>query len=348
MALLFCDSCDHYSIAQAGRKWTDITASNLTINTTNGRRSTSSLRNSTSTTQYARKNLGTNAATLIVGFAIKITGGISQAGYILGMGDSGADQMTLLINADATISVRRSTTNVATSVATLNVSGAYQYLEFKVVHSATGSYEVRLNGANILSASGVDTTNTANNFANQVSFFNRVGSTLGGLGAGTNTDIDDIYVCDGTGSGNNDFFGDVRVDCFFPNANGNSSQLVGSDGNSTDNYLLVDETPANDDTDYVQSSTVSDKDTYNFSNMLHTPATINGVQINLTATKTDAGLRSMQTVIRSGGSDTDGTARALGTGYVVLSQIAETDPNTAAAWTQAGFDAAEFGAKVAA
>lgn len=82
--------------------------------------------------------------------------------------------------------------------------------------------------------------------------------------------------------------------------------------------------------------------------MLHTPTTINGVQINLQAEKTDAGLRSIQSVIRSGGSDTDGTSRALGTSYLILTQIAETDPNTAAAWTQSGFDSAEFGAKVAA
>jgi hypothetical protein len=347
MALLFCDSFDHYSSAQAGRKWTEIHSS-IVINTTNGRRSTGSLRNDNSTTRYARKTLGTNAATLIVGFAIKITGGITTAGYIFAMGDAGADQMTLLINTDATISVRRSTTNVATSAAALNVSGAYQYLEFKVVHSATGSYEVRLNGSNILSASGVDTTSTTNNYANQISFFHRATNALTGFGAGTSVDIDDVYVCDGTGSANNDFLGDVRVDAFLPNGNGNSSQLVGSDGNSTDNYLLVDESPATDNTDYVESSTVSNKDTYSFANMAHTPATINGVQINLQAVKTDAGFRSMQPVIRSGGSDTDGAARALGTSYLILSEIAETDPNTAAAWTQSGFDNAEFGAKVAA
>lgn len=250
MALLFIDSFDHYSSAQAGRKWTEVHSS-ITINTTNGRRSTGSMRSDTGSTRYARKTLGTNAATLVVGFAIKITGGITGAGYIFGMGDAGADQMTLFVNSDATLSIRRSTTNVATSVATLNISGAYQYIEFKVVHSNTGSYEVRLNGTNILSASGVDTTNTANNFANQISFFQRPNTTLGGLSPGSNIDIDDVYVCDGTGSANNDFLGDVRVDCFFPNGNGNSSQFVGSDSNSTDNYLLVDETPANDDTDYV-------------------------------------------------------------------------------------------------
>lgn len=347
MALLFMDSFDHYSTAQIGRKWTEA-SSNITINTTNGRRSSGSIRNSTSTTQAAKKSLGTNAATIIVGFALKITGGVSQAGYIFGFGDAGTDQMTLFVNLDATISIRRSTTNVATSVATLNVSGAYQYIEIKVEHGAAGSYEVRLNGANILSASGVDTTNTANNYANQIILFGRVGSTLGGMAAGSSSDIDDLYVCDGTGSANNDFLGDVRVDCYMPSGNGNSSQLVGSDGNSTDNYLLVDETPANDDTDYVESANINDKDTYQFANMAHTPTAINGVQINMQAVKSDAGFRSIQSVIRSNGADTDGTAKPIGSGYVNYMQIAEVDPDTSAAWTQSGFNAAEFGMKVAA
>lgn len=347
MALLFLDSFDHYSTSQFARKWTEVTGG-VSINTTNGRRGTGSARIGNSTTQSLRKSLGTNAATIIVGFGVKLAGSISSAGYLFGFGDTGADQMTLFVNADATLSIRRATTNVATSVATLNLSGVYQYIEIKIVHGAAGSYELRLDGVNILSASGVDTTNTANNYANQILLFNRVGSPLTGFAIGTSIDVDDLYVCDGTGSSNNDFLGDVRVDCFLPSGNGNSSQFIGNDSNSTDNYLLVDETPANDDTDYVQSTNVSDKDTYAFPNMSHTPASIYGLQINMQASKTDSGLRTLQSVIRSDGVDTDGTAKALSSGYVNLMQISEVDPDTSAAWTQSGFDAAEFGVKVAA
>lgn len=345
MALLFCDSFDHYATAQIGLKWTE-PSSALTINTTNGRRSTRSLRSTNSSTQYLRKTLGTNAATLVIGFAIKLTGSLT-AGYLICFADSGTAQMNLFVNADGTISVRRGTTNLATSAASLNLAGAYQYLEFKVVHSATGSYEVRLNGANILSASGVDTTSTANNYSNHIAVLGRVETSLSGF-ACTTTDIDDLYVLDGTGSANNDFLGDRRVDCYFPNGNGNSSQLSGSDGNSTDNYLLVSETTPDDDTSYVQSATVSQKDTYATANMSHTPSAINGVQVNMYARKDDAGLRSIASVTRSGGADTDGATRALSSGYQYHSQIIESDPNTAAAWTQSGYNNAEFGVKVAA
>lgn len=346
MALLTMDSFDMLTSGLLTRF--SFISVGVGINTTNGRRSTQSLRSDGGSTRLATRSLGVNAATVVCGFAIKISSGISSGGYLFGFGDSGTPQMNLYLNANGTVSVRRGTTNLATSTDMISSAGVYQYLEFKVVHSATGSYEVRLNGANILSASGVDTTNTANNYANQISFFNQTGQGTGGFSAGGAIDIDDLYVVDGTGSANNDFLGDRRVDCYFPNGNGNSSQLSGSDGNSTDNYLLVDEATPNDDTDYVHSSTSGQKDTYSFPNMSHTPSAINGIQINMYAKRDDAGLRSICSVTRSGGADTDGSARALSSGYLLLSQISEADPDTTAAWTQSGFDAAEFGSKVAA
>jgi len=47
-----------------------------------------------------------------------------------------------------------------------------------------------------------------------------------------------------------------------PNADGNYSNWVGSDGNRTNNYLLVDEVPPNEDTDYVFASGTAIKDSY--------------------------------------------------------------------------------------
>lgn len=69
----------------------------------------------------------------------------------------------------------------------------------------------------------------------------------------------------------------------FPNGNGDLSQWAGSDGNSTDNYLLVDEVPPNT-TDYVESNTSGQIDEYE---LTATPAgmgatdTINVVQVGI-------------------------------------------------------------------
>jgi hypothetical protein len=341
MALRFVDSFDHYASALLTRKWF-ITDGGVGITAAQGRRGTSALRAQLST--YGVTKNFDNQATWIVGCAFRMgTLPIGAVAQVLKLIDGTSVQVDVRVNLDGTFSVTRNGTLLSTSTYVMPLS-TYVYLEFKAtISDAAGAYDLRINGASITSGSSVDTKNTANAYAN------RVALATSSLSA-SNCDFyfDDVYVCDGTGSANNDFLGDCRVDCYFPSGNGNSSQMVGSDGNSVDNYALVDEAAMNSDTDYVESSTVSNKDTYAFADITHSPTSIYGVQINMFAKKGDAGLRSIQSVTRSGGSDTDGTAKPLGTDYTDEMEMRETDPNTSAAWTISGFNAAEFGAKVAA
>lgn len=344
MSLLFCDSFDHYATADIPSKWTTYASGNTTIDSGSGRRSTNSMRCSAG--QGATKSGFNNPATIIFGAAVRVTNPASGNSMLVAFLDGGTTHVSVGYNTAGNILVYRGTTTSGTLLGTsVNAisSATVFYLEVKVTISDTvGVVEVRVNGSNSgwHNITGADTRNGATAQINGVQI-------LGG--ASTPCFWDDLYICDTAGSApNNDFLGDVRVDTYLPNGNGNSSQLTGSDGNSTDNYLLVDEASQDGDTSYVQSATASQKDTYAFSNMSHTPATIHGVQINMFAKKDDAGARSICSVIRSGGSDTDGTTQALSTSYVDYREIAETDPDTAAAWDKAGFDAAEFGVKVAA
>jgi hypothetical protein len=334
------DSFDHYATGDVLEKWTaqesSLTGQALSAGT--GRRGT----NAWSCTSTARGLLKavTSGATMIIGRALNVGGSPSSAQSITEFREAGVTHLILRLNTDMSVSVLRSPSTVlGTSAAGVITTSGYCYLEFKAtVNDSTGAYEVRVNGANVLSGSGADTRNGGTGVITSIAvIFARNGELW-----------DDLYICDSAGSVNNNFLGDRRVDCYLPNANGNSSQLVGSDANSTDNYLLVDESAPNDDTDYVQSATSGDKDTYGFPNMTHTPATISGVQICMNAKKDDSGTRSISSVIRSGGADTNGTTQALSTSYTYYLQIAESDPNTSAAWTKSGFDAAEFGQRVAA
>src|SRR5437764_673985 len=63
---------------------------------------------------------------------------------------------------------------------------------------------------------------------------------LGGVGRAY---LDDLYVCDATGTTNNTFLGDVRVHTLVPSGNGTDSGLTGSDGNQVNNYQLVNTVP---------------------------------------------------------------------------------------------------------
>lgn len=76
----------------------------------------------------------------------------------------------------------------------------------------------------------------------------------------------------------------------FPNANGDNSAWTGSDADSTDNYLLIDEIPP-DSADYVQSNTSGQIDDYNITNMpagVGATDTINVVHVGVYAAVSDA------------------------------------------------------------
>lgn len=342
MTLRFIDSFDHYATADITQKWTSTAGggSGPAISSGNGRRSTNCMR-IPSTSGEASKTIDAQA-TWIVGHSFKFSAldGSNDRAFLSFL-DSGTIQVDVRMRPDGTIRVTRNGTTLATSSNALSLSTTY-YIEAKVViNDTTGTMEVRVNGSSTgwINITGQDTKNTANASANVIK--------LSGIASG-NTDFDDLYICDGSGSVNNDFRGDVRVDCYLPDGNGNSSQLVGSDGNSTDNYQLVDESSQNGDTDYVQSSTVNNKDTYTFADMSHTPSSIFGTQLNMISKKDDSGTRSICSVCRSAGTDYDGDTQALGTSYSDYRNIRETDPATSAAWTRTNLNSAEFGVKVAA
>jgi hypothetical protein len=121
--------------------------------------------------------------------------------------------------------------------------------------------------------------------------------------------------------------------------------LAGSDGNSTNNYLLVDEATPNDDTDYVSSATPGDKDTYAYSNMNATAGTVFGVQPVPAARKDDAGARSIVTIARLSGTEVDGPVKTMATTYAYYADMRETKPG-GGSWSISDVNSAEFGVKI--
>lgn len=73
--------------------------------------------------------------------------------------------------------------------------------------------------------------------------------------------FDDLYFDDTTGEGSAAKVPILRFYPLSPNGNGNYAQWDGSDGNSVDNYLLLDERPPSD-SDYVQTNVTDEYDSY--------------------------------------------------------------------------------------
>lgn len=341
MSLVWCDSFDHYSTTYLVRKYTTQlgTASTVSGSGRNG----SGFASGASGTTYQgwRKSLGTSFQTWVVGFAILVPSTPGTQVNVFRIEDGTTAQIEIRVNTDLTISVTRNGTTLGTSSTTLTTN-TWAYVELKVkIDNTTGTIELKINGVTRIGpSSSLDTQNTAN--ASASAFV--IGSDR------LSVRLDDLYVLNGTSSGvsgapNNDFLGDVRVEALFPNGNGNSSQFVGSDGNSTDNYLLVDETTPNDDTDYVQSSTLNDKDTYAMTDLVTVAGSVYGIQAVPNAKKDDAGSRTFKTQIRSGGTDVEGAEKTLGTSYAFFPEIFESD-SAGAQWTISSINSIEAGVKV--
>ncbi len=276
-------------------------------------------------------------ATLIIGFAYKATNlGINP---ILSLrSDAGATTHTqLYTDTGGTLSVRRNTTALTTSTNQILVNQWY-YIEFKCTLGAAGYYEVRVNG--VVWTSG--TNNTKNAGTKTVyDTFALVSSTS------LNSYFDDLYVLNGAGSTNNNFLGDVAIETLLPNGNGSSSQWVGSDSDSVNNYLLVNENPAVT-TNYTASNVVGNRDLYAVADMGRTNGTIYGVQTTAYVGNSDAVARTVKQVVKSGlTTSVDASAITVTTTYAAPQRVLENDPSTSTAWTIAGVNAMEAGIEVA-
>lgn len=348
MALLYCDSFDHYATADIALKYPVHTIGAATDGPSisaarfgNGMRMQYSNVTPGATTSTRRAIDGLSASTVIVGFAYFWTTQTTNDVTIVSLYEGTTQQVTIRQNSSAQLYAARGSTAVATMTTSLSVNTWY-YIELKTLVSASGTVDLRVNGASVATFSG----NTLNGGTGSITTL-QLGPAPSTAIAGTlDYRLDDVYLCDTAGSApNNTFLGDVRVESLYPNANGNSSQWVGSDSNSTDNYLLVDETtPAS--ADYVGSTVVGDKDTYNYTALTPVAGTVHGVQIIPYAAKLDAGTRTIVNVARSGSSEADSSARTLSTTATYYPTISELNPATGLAWTITEINAAEFGVKV--
>jgi len=279
------------------------------------------------------------SSTVISGVACLTSPGAGQMAFY---GDSGATQhITVLYKSTGDIEVRRGT-SAGTVIATAPsgyIHTDWNYFEVKVtIADAGGIVQVRMNGSvtPLINFSG-DTRNGGTNLTiDKVS-----------IGGASQARFNDWYIVNTSGSApNNDWLGDVRVYCLQPTGNGNYSQFVGSDGNSTDNYLLTDETPYNT-SDYVGSATIGQKDSYVMADLPAGVGDVFGVQEVAIVAKSDAGAGAIKQLLRVGGTDYVTSSLALSTSYSEMLNLRELNPNTGVAWTAGGVNGLELGVEVA-
>lgn len=319
----------------------------ITVETNQGRNGQGNLRTAGSNGCHATYSLLSPQATGLVNLAFS-TDSVNAGYSYFRILDGATVHLDFLISAGGFLEVRRGAggTVLATGTTTININTYYHcQLKFNI-DNAAGTIALRLNGATSdeLTFSG-DTRNGGNATWDRLD--------LRGQELNANSPFirfSDVVIGDQVDSGvagnpANDWLGDLRVLTKFPSTgNGTNTGLTCSAG--SDHGALVDEATPNDDTDYNSGINVGDKDTYNFPTLGVSTASIPFVQPCWRAKKTDAGARSVCPVLRSGGSDHDGSDQSLTTSYAYQEQGYHADPATGLPWDETAWNALEVGMKV--
>lgn len=274
--------------------------------------------------------------TLVVGFAYYVKSGIYYYGeHIVSFRYGNTSQLWLEIQRDkggetaGTHELFLFRGN--TFVASLGYYPANEwiYVEMKAtIHNTNGSYEIRVRGVPVAAATGVDTADSANDYADTVVF------------GYTNGIYDDIYILDGT-SGLNDFLGEMKVEKGMP-ASDDSTQWTRTSGSA--NYENVDEIPTSE-TDYIHSKTQNHVDL--FAVDACGSSRIKGAQLNVDTTLSVPGTKELILLCDSNGHQ-QAASEQVGEAdnRIIACMPTEIDPDTGLAWTQSGINAARWGVKV--
>lgn len=288
---------------------------------------------------YLKKLTGP-ITTFYVGFAMRVNSyDSSAAATFLSFNDGASVQVDFSLLASGIIQITRNGTLLVSSTVPI-ATGPFHFYEARLtIDGTTGVAEIKVDTVVAATFSG-NTKATSNTTADTV--------ILGEWARGSNGasyDYDDWYINTSAGSVNNGYLGDCKVIESVPNANGTTNQYTQGGTTHTNNFQQVDEIPPDDDTTYITDATVGHLDRYTFPTL--TAATVFAVAVKIRADKDDVGARAIRAAVKSSSTLADNGADFALTqsSYQNFQGIFENDPNTSAAWTAAGVNAAEFGVK---
>ena len=294
------------------------------------RSGTNSLRLSNTTNGTATQGLGSNLGTAFVafGFLPSSLPGTGNATFLQFL-DSTTAQVVLKVLGDGTVQAFRAATLLGASSPGAVAAGVYQHIEVTTTISATvGVVQVWVNSVSVLNLTGQNTKNTANSTVSQFTLI---------APNSVNNDFCDIIWGDAR-------IGDRRFENgLMPTGAGHYTQFTPSAGA---NWQNVDEVPPNDDTDFNDTTTVGAIDSFAHTALSASPLSIDAVIVQGRARDTTTGAASAAPFIRSGTTDSPGTAVTLNTVYQNFQSVYPTDPATGAAWANAAaVNAADIGYK---
>lgn len=334
MAILFMDSFDHVAnqTTQVGEKWGSWTGNASAFRIVGGRNGNGLIIDAlTPSLQWSN---GNSYSTLMVQFATSLSTYRDDQRCFEFL-DSGTTQVGLRIGGGGQLYLVRSWSTWLANFAVLSLSTWY-YIELKIVFGNSGSWVCKVNG--ITYTGSGDTTQTANNYANQVALFN-----MGGNGYASQT-FDDFMVLDTSGSAPyNDLCGDHKIEALRPTGSGSNTAWTPNTGTDWD---AINDTTPDDDSTYISKNNASlpGKMTGVMGNLATTAGTIGAVQTVLRARKDITGeTTTINPVLRPTSTDYTGDNIILGQSYSYYKQMYTTNPDDSQAWEIADVNGIEAG-----
>lgn len=277
--------------------------------------------------------------TLITCFALKFPfaiDGISD--WWLELWSSGTVGMRLGADADGAMRVYLGGGELSRTVPGIINTERWHWVEFKVVcDNTTGSYELKVDGNTVLSASGIDTQSN-------LAYYDQVLLTGADLSATETPRYDDFFVMDSTGSDHNDFVGQLRITAIVPD--GDTATVNWTTSSGSNHWELVDDLDPDDDTTYVEDTVSTNKDIWTYEALADLDS-IDALCLVTDVRVTDANTYGLTTIVKSGGTEyTANMGTISSTSYAMPERLMTVDPDTSSPWTQSGINSVEMGVEV--
>lgn len=295
--------------------------------------------NSTSGGAKGVKTLPTAISNIVAHFAFKTNGlPVTSQAFILWEGrESGTSQIDVRLHPDGTLKVTRAGTLLGSGVGFVASINVFYHVQIKaVIHNSTGTIDLVVNGASVLSLTGQDTQNTATANVSEITLGATMITNAVNQTPATTVIFDDLVIDD------TDFQGDCRVREDLPTGTGTTDDGVAT--GAADSRQATDEAPPDDDTSYSEISNIGDKILLTYATI---PTTENVVACGLMPyiKKNAPGTATYKTNFRIGGVEyLPGSDKApSAASYAYFQDLQMVSPATSSPFTSTEVNAMEIG-----
>jgi len=209
--------------------------------------------------------------------------------------------------------------------ACLNTASTPGVIDIHLVVGNPGRFSMYVNGAPLVSDAALDLSFSG------IAGFDKL--RFQGSGASFQVVISEIIVASHNTIGS-------KVVSRVPDANGNYTAWTGT-------FADIDETTLGGGTDYIIGAADGDRESWTHTNFtaLGASESISTVGMACAAQRDAAGPQSLNMFTRISSTDYDKANETINVAITHVTKFWDTNPNTSAAWTIAGLDAAEFGVR---